>query len=135
MVEIRSLTVDDLASLVAFYTQQTSSVPYTPKLTVDMFTRRVLQHPLFDPEDLILAIDAKELAGLCHVGFWPKPSKTTQKTAWLGPYWEFGAIVNLLFPAGASEIGAQLIGSAEDRARKKGRTCAGQVYFSGGFCI
>lgn len=122
MPVIRAFIADDLERFVAFYARQTSAVPYTPRLTEELFSRRVLRHPCFAPEDLLVAIDADEVVGFVHVGSWPKPRTITPMTGWLGPFWEFDTIVNLQFPADAPELGDRLIRSAEERSRVKKRS-------------
>ncbi len=122
MHRIRSFELDDLDGLIEFCNRQISAVPYTPRYTRELFSRRVLRHPSFDPGDLLLAVDGSEITGLAHVGFWPRPEKTSPLTSWLGPYWEYGTIVNLLFPSGDHERGSRLVAAAEERILNRGRT-------------
>ncbi|MBI5361290.1 MAG: GNAT family N-acetyltransferase [Planctomycetes bacterium] len=122
MMQISSFKHNILENLTAFYNSQTLTVPYTPRIDSEMFERRVLQHPLFDPDGLLLAVDGNRIQGMVHTGFWTKPKAVTPQTSWLGPFWEFGTIVMFLFPREYPEAGNCLIRAAEDYSRKKGRT-------------
>jgi GNAT superfamily N-acetyltransferase len=105
-----------LEGMTALYNAETAFEPHIAPLTPERFAALVATKRSFDPEGLLVAVEAEKVVGWVHACIAPGSEP------WHDPSERVGQVRMLLFPGERLSIGAALVAAATEWLQRLGET-------------